>query len=472
MENTFFNHLTSNYEMFFAPAGSCQMDGIVSLYNYIMTYLTAILCVVTTALIFIILIHLHGERHLKQFKKEENLEELLNWLKYLQRWTHSTVLELVWTIIPTIILIAIAIPSFILLYSLDEIVDTQSVVKIIGYQWYWKYEYPVMDVSKDDVVTFSYLSYMLPFDDLTNEKNRRLLEVDAPLVLPTNVNSKLVITAKDVLHSFAVPALGLKMDAVPGRLNQITVHIFKSGMFYGQCSELCGVNHGFMPIAVAAVDFNTFEHFLAQCAGVEAQNIEEIEKIEEITTDETDQAVNETSQVAEEVTQVAEEVTQVVEEATQVGEENSQVNTSTEDSKPHPTTDMIADWSRLPICIPCLDDHVYEPYNSIFLDLRELVGKYGWTGTDEQVEFIRPHVKNINAYVINKSDARKDAIERGKDMTDMLSIYCDYRFVPTKCLDDRIKWSEYPNPLKLLFEDMKTSPLFSVPEDAVWEEKK
>jgi len=288
MENTFFNHLTSNYEMFFAPAGSCQMDGIVSLYNYIMTYLTAILCVVTTALIFIILIHLHGERHLKQFKKEENLEELLNWLKYLQRWTHSTVLELVWTIIPTIILIAIAIPSFILLYSLDEIVDTQSVVKIIGYQWYWKYEYPVMDVSKDDVVTFSYLSYMLPFDDLTNEKNRRLLEVDAPLVLPTNVNSKLVITAKDVLHSFAVPALGLKMDAVPGRLNQITVHIFKSGMFYGQCSELCGVNHGFMPIAVAAVDFNTFEHFLAQCAGVEAQNIEEIEKIEEITTDETD----------------------------------------------------------------------------------------------------------------------------------------------------------------------------------------
>jgi cytochrome c oxidase subunit 2 len=271
MEKTFFNNVNSNYEMFFTPAGSCQMDGIVSLYNYIMTYLTSILFIVTTALLFIIVIHLHGERHLKQFKNEEDLDELLNWMKYLQRWTHSTILELVWTIIPTIILIAIAIPSFILLYSLDEIVDTQSVVKIIAYQWYWKYEYPVMDINNDDVVTFSYLSYMLPFDDLTEEKNRRLLEVDAPLVLPTNVNSKLVITAKDVLHSFAIPALGIKMDAVPGRLNQVTVHIFKSGMFYGQCSELCGVNHGFMPIVLAAVDFNTFEHFLAECSGLEPQ---------------------------------------------------------------------------------------------------------------------------------------------------------------------------------------------------------
>lgn len=242
------------------------MDGITTLYNYIMSYLTAILCVVTTALVFIIVTHLHGSRHLKQFKKEENLEDLLNWLRYVQRWTHSTTLELVWTVIPTIILIAIAIPSFILLYSLDEIVDTQSVVKVIGFQWYWKYEYPVLHELQEEVTTFSYLSYMLPFDDLTEDKNRRLLEVDSPLVLPTNVNSKLVITAKDVLHSFAVPALGLKMDAVPGRLNQITVHIFKSGMFYGQCSELCGVNHGFMPIVVAAVDLPTFEQFLSKCS--------------------------------------------------------------------------------------------------------------------------------------------------------------------------------------------------------------
>jgi len=284
---TFFNNLTSNYEVFFNPAASCQMDGITTLYNYIMSYLTAILCVVTTALVFIIVTHLHGSRHLKQFKKEENLEDLLNWLRYVQRWTHSTTLELVWTVIPTIILIAIAIPSFILLYSLDEIVDTQSVVKVIGFQWYWKYEYPVLHELQEEVTTFSYLSYMLPFDDLTEDKNRRLLEVDSPLVLPTNVNSKLVITAKDVLHSFAVPALGLKMDAVPGRLNQITVHIFKSGMFYGQCSELCGVNHGFMPIVVAAVDLPTFEQFLSKCSKLPniLPIINDYEEIDEVDDD-------------------------------------------------------------------------------------------------------------------------------------------------------------------------------------------
>lgn len=253
--------------MFFHQAGSCQMEGIVSLYNYITTYLVGILFTVTTALFFIIFIHLHGARHIAQFRSEKNINELVYWIKYLQKWTHSTGLELVWTIIPTIILIAIAVPSFILLYSLDEIVDTQCVVKVIAYQWYWKYEYPVLDPISQDILTFSYLSYMLPLEDLTEEDNLRLLEVDTPLVLPTNVNSKLVITSKDVIHSFAVPALGIKMDAVPGRLNQVTVHIFKSGTYYGQCSELCGVNHAFMPIVVNAVDFATFERFLKEGAG-------------------------------------------------------------------------------------------------------------------------------------------------------------------------------------------------------------
>lgn len=246
------------------------MEGIISLYNYIMTFLVAILFVVTTALVFIIFTHLHGQRHVKQFWTEKNIEDLIYWMRYLQKWTHSTTLELIWTIIPTIILIAIAIPSFILLYSLDEIVDTQCVVKIIAYQWYWKYEYPVLDPISNDIFSFSYLSYMVPLADLTEEDNLRLLEVDTPLVLPTNVNSKLVITSKDVIHSFAVPALGIKMDAVPGRLNQVTAHIFKSGVYYGQCSELCGVNHAFMPIVINAVDFTTFENFLKE--GMEISN--------------------------------------------------------------------------------------------------------------------------------------------------------------------------------------------------------
>jgi len=268
MAVNFKHNITSDFQMFFPQAGSCQMEGIVALYNYIMTYLVGILFVVTGALVFIIIVHLHGQRHINQFRNEKNLDELIYWIKYLQKWTHSTILELVWTIIPTIILIAIAVPSFILLYSLDEIVDTQCVVKIIAYQWYWRYEYPVLDPLTEDIFTFSYLSYMLPLDDLTEEDNLRLLEVDTPLVLPINVNAKLIITSKDVIHSFAVPALGIKMDAVPGRLNQVTVHIFKPGVYYGQCSELCGVNHAFMPIVINAVDFVTFESFLTQAVEI------------------------------------------------------------------------------------------------------------------------------------------------------------------------------------------------------------
>lgn len=262
MATQYTHNILSDLQMFFHQAGSCQMEGITALYNYIMSFLTGILCVVTTALVIIIFFHIHGQRHIYQYKTEKNLDLLIEWLKYVQRWTHSTTLELVWTIIPTAILIAIAIPSFILLYSLDEIVDTQTVIKITAFQWYWKYEYPVISPYTTDTVNFSYLSYMLPTEDLTEENSLRLLEVDMPLVVPTNVNVKLIITSKDVIHSFAVPALGIKMDAVPGRLNQVTVHIYKPGIYFGQCSELCGVNHAFMPIALHAVDFNTFESFL------------------------------------------------------------------------------------------------------------------------------------------------------------------------------------------------------------------
>lgn len=261
------HNILSDLQMFFHQAGSCQMEGITALYNYIMSFLTGILCVVTSALVIIIFFHLHGRRHIYQYKMEKNLDLLIEWLKYIQKWTHSTTLELVWTIIPTTILIAIAIPSFILLYSLDEIVDTQTVIKVIAFQWYWKYEYPVISPYSEDTVNFSYLSYMIATEDLTEENSLRLLEVDMPLVVPINVNVKFIITSKDVIHSFAIPALGIKMDAVPGRLNQVTVHIYKPGIYFGQCSELCGVNHAFMPIALHAVDFNTFEAFLLK--GVE-----------------------------------------------------------------------------------------------------------------------------------------------------------------------------------------------------------
>ena len=164
-------------------------------------------------------------------------------------------------------MIAIAVPSFVLLYALDEIVDCPCVVKVIAYQWYWKYEYPIeIGFGNDsEVKNISYLSYMVPTEDLKPHLNYysgnqwfRLLDVDAPLMLPHSVNTKLIITAKDVLHSFAVPSLGVKMDAVPGRLNQVTVFIIEPGIYYGQCSELCGINHAFMPIMLHSISFDCF----------------------------------------------------------------------------------------------------------------------------------------------------------------------------------------------------------------------
>ena len=284
-----FKHtILTEYHFFFILPGSCQMEGIIDLYNYICIYLIGILFFVSTLLFLVIKLHLDGSRHLSQYFIETK-EEFTSWMWYVWNWTHSTSLELIWTIIPTLILIAIAIPSFILLYALDEIVDCQCVVKIIGYQWYWKYEYPVNFSNSagldEDVINVGVLSYMWPVEDLTDYSPLRLLEVDMPLVLPHSVNVKLIITAKDVLHSFAVPALGLKMDAVPGRLNQITVFIFQPGVYYGQCSELCGVNHGYMPIVIHAISFDLYEEFLVKIAY--AQQKESLEQLfgEEITAE-------------------------------------------------------------------------------------------------------------------------------------------------------------------------------------------
>lgn len=250
-------------QIYFLSPSSCQMEGIVSLYNYIMIFLVAILCFVTAALIFIIFTHLDGRRHIKRFNNSADLEDTVEWNRFLQKWTHSTVLEIVWTLLPCFILIVIAVPSFILLYSLDEVVDAPFIIKIIGYQWYWVYEYPIiLSSNSPEVFHVVYESFMKPKEELTDLMPLRLLEVDMPLVVPHSVNVRLVVTAKDVIHSFAIPALGIKIDAIPGRLNQVTVHIKSPGIFYGQCSELCGVNHAFMPIVLHSVSSDLFQKFL------------------------------------------------------------------------------------------------------------------------------------------------------------------------------------------------------------------
>jgi cytochrome c oxidase subunit 2 len=157
--------------------------------------------------------------------------------------THGMWLELVWTVMPSIILFFIAIPSFSLLYSMDEVIDPSLTIKAIGHQWYWSYEYG--DYFADTGKILSFDSYMLPSSDL-EEGQHRLLEVDNPVVLPVDTHIRVLVTAADVLHSWAVPSLGVKSDAVPGRLNQMSIYIKRQGVYYGQCSELCGVNHGFM----------------------------------------------------------------------------------------------------------------------------------------------------------------------------------------------------------------------------------
>lgn len=168
---------------------------------------------------------------------------------------HGTLIEIVWTVTPSLILVLIAVPSFALLYSLDEVVDPAVTVKVIGHQWYWSYEYS--DYSDTDTPSIVFDSYMIPDEDLELGQ-LRLLEVDNRVVVPVNTHVRAVITAADVLHSWAIPSLGVKCDAVPGRLNQIPLFIKREGVFYGQCSELCGVNHAFMPIVIEAVPLDTY----------------------------------------------------------------------------------------------------------------------------------------------------------------------------------------------------------------------
>ena len=164
--------------------------------------------------------------------------------------THNTVVEVLWTAIPIVILVVLAIPSFKLLYQQEKSENYDMTVKVIGHQWCWEYEYP-------DHGDFYFESYMVQEQDL-EEGDLRLLTVDNPLVIPANKNIQILITAGDVLHSWAVPSMGLKTDAVPGRLNETWVNVKEPGIYRGQCSEICGSGHGFMPVVVKVLPEREF----------------------------------------------------------------------------------------------------------------------------------------------------------------------------------------------------------------------
>jgi cytochrome c oxidase subunit 2 len=174
------------------------------------------------------------------------------------RTTHNTMLEVVWTVIPVLILVAIAIPSFRLLFAQYDFPKADLTVTATGSQWFWTYEYP------DQGITFA--SIMVQDADLKPDQPR-LLTADHNLVVPVNKNVIVQLKSNDVIHDWAVPSFGVKLDAVPGRLQKTWFRAEKTGMFYGQCSELCGRNHAFMPIAVQVVTEDEFNHWVAKQKG-------------------------------------------------------------------------------------------------------------------------------------------------------------------------------------------------------------
>jgi len=233
------------------------MEGIVDLHNHIMFYLIMILIFVLYVFFSTLFVFYKPFTFPSKFSHLEFRSLLLQ----AKNITHGTLLEVIWTITPSLILMLIAVPSFALLYSMDEVIDPRVTLKAIGRQWYWHYEYSDYIVNGKELLEYD--SYMLPTTELSKGQ-LRLLEVDNQVVLPVMTHIRVIVTASDVLHSWAVPSLGVKIDCVPGRLNQVSLFIKREGIYYGQCSELCGVNHGFMPIVVKAVPMSNYLSWLKE----------------------------------------------------------------------------------------------------------------------------------------------------------------------------------------------------------------
>jgi len=237
------NDSSSPWQLGFQDPATPIMEGIINFHNHIMFFLVIIGFFVMWLL----------ARCLMLYNQNSNNE--------IDNFTHSTLLEIIWTIVPVLILMVIAIPSFALLYSMDEILDPSITLKVVGHQWYWSYEYSDYNHLAEENEGLNFDSYMIAEEDLVLG-SFRLLEVDNRVVLPINTHVRILVTAADVLHSWAIPSFGIKVDACPGRLNQTSLFIKRPGVFYGQCSEICGTNHGFMPIAVEAVSLKDYTIWL------------------------------------------------------------------------------------------------------------------------------------------------------------------------------------------------------------------
>jgi cytochrome c oxidase subunit 2 len=250
-----------DWQLGFQKSASQGMSDIVWFHDYML------LPVITAIMVFVLF--LIGYACIR-FRASRN--------KVASTTSHNTTIEVLWTLIPCLILTVLAVPSFKVLYSQDEIPKADVTIKAIGYQWYWGYEYP------DENIIFD--SYMIDEKDL-KEGQPRLLTVDNEVYVPVNKVVKVMITANDVLHAWALPSFGVKRDAVPGRINETWFKADRTGTFYGQCSELCGIKHAFMPITVNVVTEDEYNQWLDKAKVEFAKeeinnNIKVAKKIKEI----------------------------------------------------------------------------------------------------------------------------------------------------------------------------------------------
>lgn len=187
----------------------------------------------------------------------------LTFNKYSNRYLlDGQAIEIIWTVLPALILVILALPSLRLLYLIDEATEPSLTIKAVGHQWYWSYEY-------SDFPELSFDSYIIPTNSL-NERDFRLLEVDNRIVIPFLTEIRLLVTAADVIHSWTIPRLGIKADAIPGRLNQLNLFINRPGVFYGQCSEICGANHSFIPIRIEAINSHDFLQWVQHSSSLDS----------------------------------------------------------------------------------------------------------------------------------------------------------------------------------------------------------
>jgi cytochrome c oxidase subunit 2 len=226
------------WQLGFQPAATGVMSDITAFHNMLLWVITIITIFVLALLVYVMV----------KFSAKNNPTP--------SKTTHNTMVEVLWTVIPVVILVAIAVPSFKLLYKEDVVPKADMTVKAIGHQWYWSYEYPDHGNIKFD-------SLMVPAADL-KPGQPRLLETDTEVVVPVNAIVRMIVTADDVIHAWTIPAFGAKVDAVPGRLNHTWFKAEREGVYYGQCSELCGTNHGFMPIKVRVVSKQAFDAWVAK----------------------------------------------------------------------------------------------------------------------------------------------------------------------------------------------------------------